>query len=361
MAVTAMPTWQALRNQFEGWAAGLRASIRFATGSITGMISGGAASIADRLAGYFAEAIRDTYLDGADGEALTTLANDHWGVARSTGSFAAVTLTFTRAVSAGAGTIPAGTEVTTQADALGRRLSYVTDVDLVFAAELSLTVAATAANIGLAYNVSATTITRQPNALFDVFTVNNVAAAAGGADAQTDEELRAAVRAKPLSYRRGTLAALEYGALTVAGVANAVASEDSTGIVTIYVADGSGSSNSTMTSNVATTMRDYASAGAAWHVVGGSLLTPTITLTVYTRPGYGSELAVPIAASITARLLKLRVGELLYIDMIEQAAMNVSDGIRRVVVSAPASDGQGGAAVLVRAGGITVTVTAESS
>ena len=81
------------------------------------------------------------------------------------------------------------------------------------------------------------------------------AAAAGGANRETDDELVQRVRAKPLSYRRGTLAALEYGALTVAGVANAVATEDSTGLVTIYVADASGSSNGTMTTNVTTSVR----------------------------------------------------------------------------------------------------------
>ena len=104
-------------------------------------------------------------------------------------------------------------------------------------------------------------------------------------------------------------------------------------------------------------------AGAAWQVLGGTLLEPAITITVYTRPGFGDELKVPIAAAITARVAKLRVGEQLYHDMIDQAAMNVSDGIRRVVVSAPAADpaAGGGDTVLIRAGTITITVVAESA
>jgi len=365
MATTTAPTWQAIRTQFTGYAVGVRAALSFFTGSIADVIAGGVTSVADFCLHWAAERVRDTFLLGAKGEALTTLANDHWDVQRSEGNASQVTLTIARPTAAGgAGTIAAGSEFRTQADALGNSLVFTTDVDLVWVAETSQTVAATAASIGTDYNVAAATITRVASTLFDAtFTVNNVTAAAGGANRETDDELVQRVRSKPLSYRRGTLDALEYGALTVAGVANAVASEDETGIVTVYVADASGSSNGTMTTNVTTELRSWAAAGAAWQVLGGTLLEPAITITVYTRPGFGDELKVPIAAAITARVAKLRVGEQLYHDMIDQAAMNVSDGIRRVVVSAPAADpaAGGGDTVLIRAGTITITVVAESA
>jgi hypothetical protein len=164
------------------------------------------------------------------------------------------------------------------------------------------------------------------------------------------------VRAKPLSYRRGTLSALEYGALVVSGVINAVASEDITGLVTIFVSDGSGGSNPTMTGNVTTEERNWAAAGAAWQVRGGTLLEPAISLTVYTRPGLGEALTPAIQASIRSRLLKLRVGERMRDDMIEQATMNVDEGIMYVTLDAPVSPYPASIdlTALVRAGSITV-------
>lgn len=364
MAVTAAPTWQELRTQFTGHAVTVRAAVNFFTGGIADMLAGGVASVADRVVAYFAEAMRDTYLDGATDAALTALANDHWAVQRSEGVAATVTLTISRSSGALAGTIAAGSEFRTQADALGNSLAFRTNVALAWVAQTSQTVAATAVNVGTGYNVAIGTITRVSSALFDpLFTVTNATAAAGGATRETDATLRERVRAKPLSYRRGTLAALEYGALTVAGVSNAVASEDATGLVSIYVADASGSSNPTMTGLVTTELRNWAAGGAAWQVLGGTLLTQAITAVIYTRPGFGSELIAPIQASITARMNKLRVGELLYSDMIDQAAMNVSDGIRRCVVSVPAVDPAtgGGPTVLIRPGTITITVVAEAT
>ena len=363
MATTVAPTWQAIRTQFTGYAVTVRAALNFFTGGIADLIAGGVASVGDFVLHWTAERIRDTFLAGASGEALTTLANDHWGVVRSEGTAATVTLTLTRASGATSGTVDAGSEFRTQSDALGDFVVFATDADLVWAAELTQTVAATAVAVGTDYNVAAGTITRVASTLFDTFTVTNIAAAAGGNNREDDEALRQRVRATPLSYRRGTLAALEYGALTVAGVANAVASEDETGIVTVYVADSSGSSNGTMTTSVTTELRNWAAAGAAWQVLGGTLLEPAITVTVYTRPGFGDELIAPIQAAIEARVAKLRVGEELYHDMIDQAAMNVSDGIRRVVVSAPAADpaAGGGSTVLIRAGSIAVTIVAESA
>ena len=85
----------------------------------------------------------------------------------------------------------------------------------------------------------------------------------------TPEEraLRERVRAFWLAARRGTLGAIEFGALTVPGVvsASAVESIDASvrpaRIVTLYVADGSGVSNEALAARVREVLFEWRAAG----------------------------------------------------------------------------------------------------
>jgi hypothetical protein len=182
MAIVGAPTWQDLYDQVRAYASGVRPTMKFMAGMITDIFAGGVANAGDRIVAYIAQTARDTTLNGSRGEALRVLANDHWNVQWNPGAAATVTLTISRVSGALSGTIAAGTEFRTQPDALGRALSFRLNSPLAWAAQTSQTASATAAGVGIDYNVGTSEITVVGGPLFDVFTVTNATIAAGGAD-----------------------------------------------------------------------------------------------------------------------------------------------------------------------------------
>lgn len=345
-------------------------------GSVLEMLGYGAVAPASRLIGYSAERAKTMFLDGASGEDLTVRADDYFNVQRQSGAYATADVTFTR-TGGNAGTLEAGFRVATVRDIAGNEVTFSLQSDLVFlASDTSLTGTVQAEAVGTAGNVAAAEITRLLDTAFDAsMTCSNAAVAAGGADAETDEELRERCRQKIDSVVRGVLGALETGARTVASVKTATAVEDSAGLVTVYIADANGNSNAGMVASVETALAGvtgqaatgYVAAGAGWSVVGATLYTAVIDLTVHVRPGIDATAYYDrIRQAVVARLNKLRAGEpgdasaapdgLRH--MIRQAAMNVDiDNIVSVVVNTPAAPYYPTAGQIVRTttGDITFT------
>lgn len=356
------PSWNDLYNDAKAELVLRRPDLTVDDGDIADMLMAAIAAVGDRAVGYTADQVRATFVDGARGADLTKLADDHWGLTRVAAVKAIGSVSFSRVATVLAGTIPTGTVVGTETDATGQVVQFVTDADVAWTAGQAgpKTVAVTAVTGGLAGNLAAGKITRISSTLFDTFSVAQSAPTLGGAEEEGDDELRARIRIFSTTLRRGTLSALEYGALQVPQVKNANAVEDSGGIVTVYVTDIDGASNAQMVSDVLDELEEWRAAGALVNVTGGALyaLNPIeITLTV--RAGTNTAaIASDVKKAIVARIGKLRIGETCKRELIQQAALNVDlDNIIGCTVVLPAADVAPSANQIIRTDVSYITVT----
>lgn len=335
-----------------------RPELQVNEGDISEMLIRAAAAMADKCIEFGSSSFRNTYLDGAEGDALTELASDHWGIDRLAAVVSTGEVTFTRTTT-GAGTIFAGTVVATVADPDGTAYRFVTDVDLVFAVpDLSKSVAVTAEAAGRDSNVAAGTITRIIDNLFDSFTVTNAATTAGGAEEESDEELRERTRTFPSTIRRGTLAALEFGAKQVPSVKVATAIENEiTGEVIVYVSDIDGNSSAQMVTEADEELLNWRCAGSLVSAAGGLLVLQDIDYSITVRPGTDVAALEPlIAEALEGTVRKLGVEEILFRSSLQTAIQNIDlDAITDAVINTPAADVQPGTGELLRAGVITRT------
>lgn len=357
----AAPSFEDLFNIGKAEAILKRPTLGVRTGDITEMLISGAAAMADRLIGWFAERIAATFLDGAQGDDLTLLAADHWAIQRNAATKSVATVTFTRAgADATSQTIPIGSTVATAVDSQGKDIRYVTTTAAVWAISenSSKTVSVEAVVAGVSGNLAAanliTRIISTPPA-GGTYTITASTLPAGGAEEESDEDLRDRVRLYPATLRRGTIAALEYGAKQTVGIsvgkANAV--QDSSGLVTVYVSDTSGNStggtvavgpsvvdDGTMTKKVAIELYDWACAGALVNVSGGAVQTVNITVAIAVKLGVDvTQLISDIQSSVSARVNKLNIGDTLYLSDIVSAVKAVDpDNIVNITVTNPVVD-----------------------
>ena len=333
------PSFQDLLDQFLAEAQSRRPDLVFADGDITVAQQHGAAACADAVLRYAAQALKETFIDGASGTALDALVDDHLNLQRVPANPAQVTVQWSRTTSGPGGTIAAGSVVATQFGADGATIEYTTDAPVLVGAGLNGPFASqcTAVEPGRSGNAEPGTITRvvdQPS--FDPnFTCTNIDHAAGGADPETDEELRVRSRDFFRTLRRGTLAALEFGAKQVPGVASATATEDSgvatllsgpkpTGIVTVRVADSEGNSNQQMIAAVTTELDNWRCAGIIVLVIGGSRVVVDVAISLTVRANYSVEARRELLeAAAVARVNKLQVGEVLYLDSLIAAVIAI--------------------------------------
>lgn len=340
-----------------------RPDLQFNEGDVTDMLLLAAAAMAGKNEQTSAENLRKTFVDGAEGDDLTTLADDHFDIQRQLATAAQVVLSFTRTSGAGAGTIDAGAEVATAVDAQGNDVRFFSDEDLAYGAGENgpKTVSATAQNTGPEGNVVAGAISRIITVLFDTtFSVTNAADAGGGNLEETDDSVRDHIRERPASLRRATKQALTFGAKEVEAVRVATTTENTaTGQVNTSVSDDAGSSTAQMINDVIRELENWRAAGIPVSVIGGTVILAgmTLTLTLDESADVGTLRQFVIDA-VTAEIAKLSIGETLYDSMIIAAARNVApDLIFDVTISgvtgvtldtAPASN------ELIRAGVITV-------
>lgn len=333
-----------------------RPDLTFDEGDITEMEQAAAAAMADHLTEYAASRVKSTFLDGASGDDLTTLADDRYNIQRLPANAATVSMTFTRTSGALTGTIPAGTVVATQKNNLGNEVQYVTESDLGWSAGvLTQNTDCICTQDGVIGNVAAGAINRLvTTGLFDTFTVTNAARAAGGTEEEDDDSLKGRCRSYYSTLRRGTLGALEFGAKTVAGVANASAQEPGDGTVQLFISDASGSSSPTLIDNVTTEIDNWRAAGVLVHVLGGSVTTVTgINVSLTLRAGVVVQLA-DVQNAVAGRVNKLKIGEDLSPTLIKNAVASVDpDNILEVVVNSPAGtvsavDGNGRRSIVLR-------------
>lgn len=367
------PSFQDLLTQGQSESQARRPDLTHLEGDITQAQLHAVAAMGDAVIRFAAQAFRDTFIDGASGDALTDVVDDHLNIQRNLATSAQVTVEYTRPSIGGgepAGTILAGSQTSTEFDSDGNQVVYTTDSNLVFGLSVlgPLSVVATAQVAGRDGNVVANKVTNvidQP--VFDpTFTCDNPAAAAGGNDEETDEQLRTRARAFFQTLRRGTLAALEFGAKIVTAVRVAAASENlSTGIVTVTVTDADGNSTAQMVADVVTELENWRCGGSTVTVVGGSQLVTDVTVQLVVRSGYDvAANATTIGTAMVTRLSKLKADETMFLDSVIASIIAVSpDDILDVEFTAititpggaqPIVDLVPGTAEVIRGGTMTV-------
>jgi uncharacterized phage protein gp47/JayE len=331
-------------------------------GDVTDFLLAAVAAVGDYLGGRMSGLLAELFLDTAQGQALTTLADDRYAIQRTAATKAVGSVTLARpAAAAGAGSVPIGTIIATEFNSLGQTVEFVTTTLGSFGAlALSVSVQVEAQLAGAAGNVAAGEVTRLVSTLFDsTITATNPSRLSGGAEEESDESLRERVRTFPSTIRRATLAALEYGAKTVAGVESAKASESDSGIVTVYVADGTGYSNAELNAAVQLELLNWRAAGVVVQVVSAEPLEQDLTFSVKAKSGFDVVASTTlIQDAIEARMAKLTMGEVLYLDELKAAVFALApDLIQRVVFTLPALDVTPAGNQKVVPG--TITVTAE--
>lgn len=189
------------------------------------LVSSGVAG-AEEVVGQLIDVCAGQFLDSAEDEVLDRLVFDRYGLTRKAASNSLGTAVFsTTAPTGSAFTIPQNTILSTAAG-----LQFITTLDTSFPAASTgpvfvpirsvLAGADQQAAIGEITSIIGT-ITGAPSDLV----VTNTVATAGAADRESNESLKDRARRFFITARRGTLGALETGALAVPGVVSATAIE----------------------------------------------------------------------------------------------------------------------------------------
>lgn len=248
----------------------------FTPGSDVNLYGVGVSAVAEEVARANALGLRDlTY--GARGDALDRVVAERTNnrLPRKQAAAARAVVTLARPTGTfGAFTYPAGAIVATTG---GVRFATTSAGVFAGASVGPVTVYAKAVNAGTGGNVAAGAITQKLTPSDDpTMTVTNLVAAAGGDASETDAAYVARAIAYPASLVRGTLPALETGALTVGGVRGASAVEETdplsgalTGRTLLYIADANGQANAALIAEVVTRLREYRVGGLPVSVIGG--------------------------------------------------------------------------------------------
>jgi phage-related baseplate assembly protein len=361
---TTAPTYQDIFNTGKAEAISRRPDLTFDVGDISEFYMAAGAAMADHIVSYVTQRVQATFLDGASGDDLTTLADDRYNIQRLFDTEAQGTVTISRATAVSNGIIPAGTVFATAKDAQGNEVQFTNDADVPFPPGTfsQAFVSCTCTQTGVLGNVDVNKITRVvTGGLFDTFTVTNPSRFAGGAPQEDDSSLRERCRSFTQTLRRGTLAALVYGAIQTAGagVATASAVEPGDGTVSLYVSDSSGNSSPGMVTLVQAEIPNWRAAGIPVNVYGGALFNLTgIDITLSVRAGVSTTaIAANIKSAIVARLAKLKIGEACSPTLIKQAVGTVDpSGILEVVVNSPAVTVVPSASQLIRTTTADITV-----
>lgn len=253
-------------------------------GSDVNLFVGSTSVVADQVVRQLLQSVSALLLDSANGEDLDRYAFDRYQLTRK-GAAAAVGAVriFRTTATLGAGTVPIGTKLSTLTG-----FEYVTTSVASFSVGgLTTTANVRAGAAGKATQAGANAIVRfsQSNLLFDgTLQVNNDLATAGGEDAEDDDTFRERVRDFWRTARRGTLGAIEFGALTVPGVVSAQAIEALTNsatparVVNLYIADSTGVASDALGQQVRTVLDEYRAGGIAVLISTSQPLIVEVTL-----------------------------------------------------------------------------------
>jgi len=257
-----------LRSETRPPAQRIDAAQIYTDGSDINVLVASASAMAEEVTRQLALRINALFLDGATGEDLDRLVGDRFSptIVRKSATPALGTVQLTRVAGAlPLVSLPIGTQLTT-----GSGVQFETTVVATVLAGSTgpVSVPIRARQAGLAGNVAPAAINAFVNPPSDPqLLASNPEPTAGGDEVETDARLRARARDFFRQARRGTIAAIEFGALTVPGVRQATAVEEvdslgiPTGRVSLYVADALGQANAALVLAVQSALLEYRAAG----------------------------------------------------------------------------------------------------
>ena len=276
--------------------------------------------------GRFSELLIST----AEGDALDRVIADRFNgeVPRLEASPAIGDAIFSRDLSLSSAelVIPTGTKVRSRTGIVYRTVFPVT-----FAAGIPgpITCRVQAIDTGPQGNVLAEEISALVNPIQGVF-VTNAERLAGGDDSEPDERYRRRATRFFVNVRRGTLSAIEFGALTVQGVRLATAFEDvdafgtPTGYVSLFIADAAGSGNAALAQKVREAITDWQAAGIPVIVTGSTPRFVPVIIDPQFESGVDSTLAFEeFRQRLVARVNELRPAETLDRSLISDVGRSV--------------------------------------
>lgn len=268
----------------------------YTEGSDINIIIASASGMAEEVTRQMSLRINALRLDGARGEDLDRLVKDRFStqVVRKGASPAVGTVFIERSVAGPAVSYPVGTKVKAS-DGTEFLLTVAAALPAYAGVAQSVSAPAEAATAGLTGNVAEDTITQFVLPTDASVTVNNPEVFAGGSTEETDASLRERARNFFLVARRGTLAAIEFGALRVPGVAQASGYEVvdmggvPTGQVQLYISDLNGNANSALVDAVLTELLEWRAAGIPVQVFGTEPTYQDIVFDLQFRAGFDSN------------------------------------------------------------------------
>jgi hypothetical protein len=275
----------------------------FTGGSDVNMIIAASAAMGEEVVARTAARLSALLLRSAENEDLDRLVSDRYSptLARLEASAALVDLVFTSSSGASAKAFAVDTRIRTP-----QAVEYRTLVaGSILAGGGTVTIRSQAIQTGPGGNVQPGTITQLVTQDPQV-TVTNPVRAAGGDDIEPDSRLRERARDFFTAARRGTLAAIEFGARTVPGVRLATAVEevdvfgDPTGRVQLFISDASGAGNAALAEQVRNALLEFRAAGIVVDVFGSVPRFEAIVLRLRFETGVDSTLAF---SDVRSRLL----------------------------------------------------------
>ena len=314
-------------------------------GSRLDAVNGGGALLADEVIRLALAGFAALFIDTAEGEDLDALVLDRAGMVRLDATAAVGLVRFTRGVSVGTLPIPEGTAVRGTVDGVIVTVEVDTDTDMP-AGDSYVDVVCTCTVVGRSGNVAAGVLDELVDAIpGDAgVTVTNPARFAGGDTAETDPELRDRFRRWFVNLRRGTVGALETGALSVPGVQFATVDEsfvdpDDGGYVAIYVGDPEGAGNDVLADAVEDEIENWRAAGVAVQIFASAREEIDLVMTIRHRPNIDrTALAAAIRASVLAVVDNLGPGKTLYLSTLVAAAHRASPDVISASVTTPSSN-----------------------
>lgn len=318
-------------------------------GSDANLVVGVTSVMADHIVKHLGYRINALLLDGAEGEDLDRLVFDRYQMTRKGASPALGRVTVSRPnTTFGSGSIAIGTKIQTLANA-----EYITTTLASFgASDLSVSnVNVRAVVAGKASQVGAGQLRRfqKPDLLFDPgLTVTNPNATANGEDQEGDDDLRNRARTFWKTARRGILAAIEFGALSVPGITSAQAVEVTTTgaqparVVQLFVSDSTGIASDVVAEQVNTALLDFRAGGIAVLLFTSLPTIAPVQLLLRFRANVDTvSLTQQVRAAIVEFINSIPVNSTLFIsDLFSVLRRFVSDGliVKDDAIVAPAGD-----------------------
>jgi hypothetical protein len=286
----------------------------YTEGTDINIILAAASAMADEGIRHLAMRLAALFFGSSEGEDLDRLAADRFSsqLFRKQAGPAVVTLQFSRAAPPStlqSWSLGIGKKVRTRS---GVEFKLTTPASLQAGSTGPTTATAEAVLSGQGGNVTSRTIVEfvegQPD---PALTVTNLEPAAGGDDVETDSAFRERVRDYFRTVQRGTLPAIEFGALQVQGVASAYAEEvvDVEGLplgpIRLYIADKAGQSNALLASSVRTGLREYRAGGVPVDVLSSRPVMVPIDYLVSFQPYVDTRAAAAQLKRLTVATVNL--------------------------------------------------------